>query len=196
VFRRRVELNLLQKLRETVWPRIGWKRAFQYGWRRVWRLSGTPHAVALGVAAGVFASFTPFLGFHLIIAFILAWVFRGNLIASAFGTFMGNPVTYPPIWFATYDLGHWLLGTSAYDNVDLSTALTSGKAFDMILPVLVPMAAGCVPLGLGGGLVAYFMVRSAVETYQRRRRERLAERAMTRHHGLEPYRPDNEQGSQ
>lgn len=185
MFRRRVELHPLQKLRESIWPRIGWRRATLYVWRRVWRLTGTPHAVAIGVAAGAFTSFTPFLGFHIVTAVLIAWVLRGNLLAAAFGTLVGNPLSYPPIWFATYDIGWRILGTSGGANVDITHVLMSQKAFDMILPVLVPMAVGSIPLGLAGALVAYFVVKAAVAAYQLRRREQLEARVIARHAELD-----------
>ena len=135
MFRRRVQLHPIERLRELVWPRLGWKRAFQYGWRRVWRLGGTPHAVALGVSAGAFASFTPFIGFHFAIGFAIAWVLRGNLIASAFGTFVGNPLTFPIIWLATYDLGYWLLqGSEAPSEERKSTRLNSSHSQQTRMP--------------------------------------------------------------
>jgi len=180
VFRRRVELHPLQKLRESFWPRIGWKRASQYVWRRVWRLSGTPHTIAIGVAAGAFTAFTPFLGFHIAGAIVIAWVLRGNLIAAAFGTLVGNPLSYPPIWFATYDLGTRMLGMSGRHHVNLSEVLMSHKAFDMILPVLMPMALGSIPLGILAAIVTYFIVKTAVAAYQLRRREQLEARALAR----------------
>ncbi|PCJ71508.1 MAG: hypothetical protein COA62_02650 [Rhodobiaceae bacterium] len=179
MFRRRIELHPLQRLRELVWPRLGWKRAFQYGWRRVWRLSGTPHAIAIGVAAGAFASFTPFLGFHFVIGFALAWIFRGNLIASAFGTFIGNPLTFPFIWIGTYDVGYWLLqGSEAPSEPELSINMFSGQAIDAILPVLVPMMVGGIPLGLVCAGIVYYLIRSTVETYQAKRREQIAKKAI------------------
>lgn len=180
MFRRREELHPLQKLREWFWPRIGWKRASIYVWRRVWRLTGTPHTIAMGVAAGAFTAFTPFLGFHVAMALLIAWVFRGNFIAAAFGTMVGNPLSYPPIWIATYDLGNRILGMSGRPNVNLTEVLMSHKAFDMILPVLVPMAVGSLPLGIAGAVVTYFVVKAAVSAYQLRRREQLEERAMSR----------------
>jgi uncharacterized protein (DUF2062 family) len=167
-------------LRESLWPSIGWRRATIYVWRRVWRLTGTPHMISLGVAAGVFMSFTPFLGFHIVVAMLIAWVFRGNLVAAASGTLIGNPITYPPIWLATYDLGNWMLGVHARPDIDLTSTLMGPKAFDMILPVLLPMAAGSVPLGLAAALVSYFVVKSAVAAYQLRRREQLEARIMAR----------------
>jgi uncharacterized protein len=181
MFRRRVELHPIERLRELVWPRLGWKRAFQYGWRRVWRLGGTPHAVALGVAAGAFASFTPFLGFHFAIGFAVAWVLRGNLIASAFGTFVGNPLTFPFIWIATYDLGYWMLqGSEAPSEPELQADMLSGQALEGVLPVLVPMLVGGIPLGLVVGGIIYYLTRSTVEAYQAKRRDRLAKKASLR----------------
>ena len=179
MFRRRVELHPLQKLREWLWPRTGWSRAARYIWRRVWRLSGTPHTIALGVAAGVFISFTPFLGFHIMIAMLIAWVCRANILGAVFGTLAGNPVTYPPIWIATYDLGNYMLGQHS-QNVDLTALLMGGKAFDALLPVIVPMAVGSVPLGLAGGLATYIVIKSTVAAYQLRRREQMEARLTIR----------------
>ncbi|MEX1153678.1 DUF2062 domain-containing protein [Parvibaculum sp.] len=178
MFRRRVELHPLRKLRETFWPSAGWKRAIQYGWRRIWRLSGTPHAIAMGVAAGVFASCTPFFGFHILIAMLVAWILRGNLIASAIGTFVGNPLTFPAIWFIVYEVGRYMVGAPVGADPDIAETLQSDRAFDMILPLLVPLTVGAIPVGIVLGCVTYVVTRSGVEAYQLRRRRRLAERAL------------------
>lgn len=180
MFQRRVALHPLRRLREALWPSIGWRRATTYIWRRVWRLSGTPHTIAIGIAAGTFMSFTPFLGFHIVGAMLIAWVFRGNLVAAATGTIVGNPISYPPIWLATYDLGNWMLRVEPHREVDLVRTLMSSKAFDVILPVLTPMTVGAVPLGLLAAIIAYFFVKSTVAAYQLRRREKLEARVLLR----------------
>ncbi|MEQ8283196.1 MAG: DUF2062 domain-containing protein [Parvibaculum sp.] len=192
MFRRRVELHPLRKLRETFWPSAGWKRAIQYGWRRVWRLSGTPHAISMGIAAGVFASCTPFIGFHILIAMLIAWVLRGNLIASAIGTFAGNPLTFPAIWFVVYEVGRYMVGAPVAANPDIAETLQSDRAFDMILPLLVPLTVGAVPVGIVLGGVGYVMTRSGVEAYQVRRRRRLAERVQAPAPFLDPRPPAGE----
>jgi uncharacterized protein (DUF2062 family) len=79
--------------------------------KRVTRLSGTPHSIAAGAACGVAMAFTPFVGFHLIGALLLSWLVRGNYIAAAVGTLLGNPWTFPLILVVTYQLGNVLLGT-------------------------------------------------------------------------------------
>ena len=81
--------------------------------KRITRLSGTPHSIAAGAACGVAVSFTPFLGFHVISAFLLCLVVRGNYLAAAIGTLVGNPWTLPFLLLASYQLGHALLGGPA-----------------------------------------------------------------------------------
>ena len=73
------------------------------------RLSDTPHAVALGFAIGVFTAVTPFLGTHMVMAALLAWVIGGSVVAALLGTFVGNPLTYPLFWYSTYEVGNLML---------------------------------------------------------------------------------------
>ncbi len=75
-------------------------------------LSGCPERrlrLPVGFASGVAASFTPFLGLHFILAGALAMLFRGNVLASAIGTFFGNPWTFILIWLADYEVGLWVI---------------------------------------------------------------------------------------
>ena len=177
LFKSRENPSLARRVRLWLWPRTAWNRSVKYVWKRLGRLRATPHAVALGCAAGVFASFTPFMGFHFIVAAILAWVIGGNLIASALGTFFGNPLTFPFIWLSTYNLGGVLLmDTAPGKEVDFSTELLT-KSFDAILPLIKHMLVGGVPLGVLFGLIMYFPVRAAVHSYQERRREQLTREA-------------------
>jgi hypothetical protein len=191
LFQRRQTPNLTSRLQAWLWPRSGWRRALGYVWHRVNRLSGSPHAVAIGFSAGVFASFTPFMGFHFIIGFALAFALGGSLIASAFGTFAGNPVTFPFIWLMTYKFGSFLLGVEEVDQGELQLELPATawwmlindpqtlwvEFWNQLWPVIRPMTVGGVPLGILAGIVFYFPVKLAIATYQRRRKERLAERA-------------------
>ena len=56
----------------------------------------------------------------------------------------------------------------------------------MILPVLVPMAVGSIPVGIAAALVVYVVTRVSVGAYQVRRREGLAARALARKVVLDP----------
>ena len=196
MFKRRVELHPLEKLREVFWPRAGWLRVAQYGWIRVWRLSATPHAIAAGVAAGAFVSCTPFLGFHFLMAGAIAWLFRGNIIASAFGTFVGNPITFPFIWIGTYDLGRWMLGQEAGISPEpvpseISWEHVFSGAFDKVIDVILPMSLGGIPIGIAVALPIYFICRSAVDAYQVRRRDALAAKGRQKQKILDDLNTEN-----
>ena len=105
MFRRRKPLSALKQLRAVIWPERGFRRLFSYIFQRIIRLPGTPASIATGFASGIAASFTPFLGLHFILAGALAMLFRGNVLASAIGTFFGNPWTFILIWLADYEVG-------------------------------------------------------------------------------------------
>ena len=91
LFRSRKPKTIARRVVEFVWPRGGFRRSTSYIWHRVARLPGSTHAVAAGFASGVAVSFTPFMGLHFIMGFVVAFITRGNLIASAIGTAIGNP---------------------------------------------------------------------------------------------------------
>lgn len=165
-------------MRGWFWPHIGWRRLGTYVVKRLTRLSGTPHSIAAGVACGVAISFTPFIGFHLLGGCALALLVRGNYLAAAVGTVVGNPWTFPLIWVATYKLGHLLLGNppihAAYiGRLSLASLSANLEAF------LWPMTVGGVLLGLVAGVATYVPLVRLIAAYQearRRRRERRRQR--------------------
>lgn len=148
---------------------------------RMARIQVTPHKLALGFAVGVFSAFTPFIGFHFALAALVTLLLRGNMIASAIGTLLGNPVTYPFIWIASYNLGAQMLGLAAKDRMEISVAGESPSfwsdgpiaamqtLWNSIEPVLVPMLLGGVPLGILFAVVCYFLVRTTVRQFKARR---------------------------
>jgi len=190
LFRRRNRASLGERLQCWFWPRRGWRRAAEYVFYRVSRLSGSPHTIAIGFSAGVFASFTPFMGLHFMIGFVLAFALGGSLLASALGTFAGNPVTFPFIWIMTYNFGMFLLGMEGSDQVDIELSSSAWwmlfndprglwvEFWNNLWPLIRPMTIGGVPLGALAGTIVYFPIRYAVGVYQRRRQERLAKRAL------------------
>jgi uncharacterized protein len=173
LFKRRQTESLLERLRVHLWPRRSWGRSSRYVVYRLRRLSATPHAIALGFAAGTFAAVTPYIGTHLIMAALIAWVIGGSIVASVLGTFLGNPLTYPFLWYASYEVGNVLLGGKATKKtIDLSQGLFH-SSFDHLWPILKPMSLGCIPVGIAVATACYFLVRPMVEAYQHRRRREL-----------------------
>jgi uncharacterized protein (DUF2062 family) len=176
LFRRRNDQGRWDQLRVWLWPRVSWRRSALYYLKRILRLSGTPHAIALGTAIGVAATFTPFIGFHFAITFAVAWLLGGNMLAGAIGTLLGNPLTFPLIWASTYQLGDNLIrGWASGAPEDLDHAITH-RSLSEILPLIEPMIIGSIPLGLAAGVVTYLAVGKAVAAYQEARQRRFGER--------------------
>jgi uncharacterized protein len=180
LFRRKSPEGFLNRTRTYFWPRRSFGRSARYFSKRVLRISGTPHAVAAGVAAGVFASFLPYPGFHFLLAAVLAWICAGNLIASAIGTAVGNPLTFPLIWGSTYEAGRFILegrGPRQPREMDLIAAFRRLDFGQLWEPLLKPMTVGAIPLGLAFALIFYFLTRWATVAFRNRRQKRLAEKA-------------------
>lgn len=193
LMKRRTPPSWIELLRVMLWPRRSWLRSGQYVTKRILRLTASPHAVAAGVAAGAFTSFTPFMGFHFLVAGIVAWLFRGNFIASALGTFVGNPITFPFIWAATYNTGRFITGATggtgetpalgeamsgviaASFNLDPSAALAAlGQIWT---PVVYPMFVGGLVLGPFLAVPVYFATKRAALLFREARRNKLMAKA-------------------
>lgn len=196
LFGRREPASWREKFRIAIWPRRSWLRSAKYVAKRVLRLTGSPHAVAAGVAAGVFASFTPFLGLHFLLAFAVAYIIVGNFIAAAMGTFFGNPLTFPLIWGSTYSVGDFILSGAGSHNrniagnghmkveefsrVDLFELGFSGiwdKIIGLWDPVVKPMTIGAIPLGITAGIIAYVITRWLAIVFRNARKKRMDAKA-------------------
>ena len=177
LFRRRKPAGLKERLRGLFWPRKGFSRSLRYAQKRVLRLSASPYSVAAGVAAGVIASWTPFIGFHVLLSFAIAFLLAGNMVAAAIGTAFANPLTIPFMWATSWEVGDYILGSTAkpMDHADLLTALEHGRFGELWGPVLKPMLIGSIPPALASGIFFYFVVFFTVRGFRTRRRQRLAE---------------------
>jgi uncharacterized protein (DUF2062 family) len=181
LFRRRTPRNHVERLRVALWPSNGWRRSIRYFSKRVVRLAGSPHAIALGFAAGVFASWTPFVGFHILIGIAVSFLLGGNFLAAALGTVVGNPFTFPFIWWSSFELGNRLLNGAGggVSFSDIANGLMH-QPLSSILPIVKPMTVGALPLGIASAIVAYVIVSLGVQAYQEARRHRLAQRREAR----------------
>jgi uncharacterized protein (DUF2062 family) len=186
-------------MRSFLWPTRGFRRLFSYLFQRIIRLPGTPASIAIGFASGVAASFTPFLGFHFIIGGALAMLFRGNVLASAIGTFFGNPWTFILIWLADYEIGVSVIHSLGY-GADLKVlsmeelGVTMGHVLQFMSfsgavtwsdlavdfeQVFMPMLIGGIVLGLIAWFVSFFLTFWAVKGWRAHRTKRLQEAGKT-----------------
>ena len=183
MFKRRKPLPYHRKLEQLFWPRRGFHRSTKYIAHRLRRLPGTPYRIAAGFASGAAASFTPFIGFHFVLAAILAILLRGNLVASAIGTVVGNPWTFPFIWTWLYSSGHWLLGNDISDT--LPEKLSISYVFDNFWAVLWPMTVSGIPTAILAWFAFFLPARRMVAEYQRARRWRIRRKVMRRRESVQ-----------
>ncbi len=187
MFRSRARPSVPLIVKRVLWPRTGWRRALEYLLHRVRRLPGTPYSIAAGLACGAAMSMTPFIGAHFFMAAALAWLIRANVIASMFGTIVGNPWTFPLIWIGSFQIGQWMLGGEDYvpSNEGSFTGMFSALVQSLIegdgdlfatqvWPVWLPMILGCIPISIVVGLLVYAAFYRPIEIYQMRRRSRRA----------------------
>ena len=159
-------------------------KVLSYHWRRLLRLRATPHEVALGCAAGVFAACTPFFGFQMALAAALAFFLRVSVPAALVATFVGNPLSWPAIWSASYIAGAWMLGhdpAAAADHfAESATALQAtlsapgNPSLDVAMvnlsPIWQPLLLGGLAIGLLAAAISYYPTRRAVRVFQKRRK--------------------------
>lgn len=197
MFKRRLKRSWLRLVADSFYPRGGWTRAASYVAHRLQRLPDTPAKIARGIAAGVFVSFTPFFGFHFLMAAIANLVVRGNLLAALLATFIGNPLTFPLIATVCLEMGNLLLGRSEifpFRRVAESFATASvelwrnvkaffgygqaewGQLTDFFHTVFLPYLVGGIVPGLAAAVASYLLTRPVIAAYQKRRRRKLREK--------------------
>lgn len=175
MFRRRERKSAITRTRDFFWPRMGFARLWRYIAHRLGRMPGTPYSIAAGVACGAAVSFTPLIGLHFVLAGLLAWALRANILASAIGTVVGNPWTFPFIWLWIYELGHWMIGA---DGADALPELTIGLLLEHTSDILVPMLIGGVPTGIAVWIGIYLPLARLIDRYQQARSQRRREGAL------------------
>ncbi len=175
--------------RPHAWSPRGWLRTGRYRWLRVLRLSDSPHRISRGVFAGTFIAFTPLFGLHFIFAPIIAWLLKGSVLASLAAVFVCNPLTFPPIAFASYRLGTLIIGGQVKGNPaaiesaeggfgtirENSLALFSDKNFDwqavveVLRVIFLPYLVGGLILGTVAGVSLGWVSYRLISAYQKRR---------------------------
>lgn len=211
MFKRRKPRSYSQIATEMIYPRGGWLRAGQYVLYRLRRLPDQPHKIGRGVAAGVFISFTPLHGLHFLAAAGIAWVIGGNILASLLATFVGNPITFPFIAYASTWLGRELLGTHGRlsakkilnESADASmqvwhnfTAMFGhgtphwDRLGSFYHDIYQPYMVGGLILGIIAAVVAHYLTVPVIRAYHRRRARKLAKRIeRIRSVGTPPAKP-------
>jgi uncharacterized protein (DUF2062 family) len=137
------------------------KRLFKEGWAHIHQTKDAPHAIAGGVAIGIFWGFTPLTGLKTLLSIFTAWVFRWSKIPAVIAVAFHDVLL--PIWPVVlrweYQIGFWLLSNPHR----LPPKLTDHKLhFSQLfhwktLEILWPMLLGSCVIGLPIALLCYWL---------------------------------------
>jgi len=122
---------------------------------KITKIKDFPESVAVGMAWGVAVSFTPLLGFHLIICFLGTWLMKGNLIAATVGTIIGNPWTFPFIFYLDYKIGTTIF-LSRIDYYEFKISFFVENFESLFYPTLL----GSIPLALVMWFLTFYTCRN------------------------------------
>ena len=144
---------------------INLKRASLFYFLKLIRVKDSKDKLAIGFACGSMVSFSPFIGFHFLLAVIFAYILRGNIIASLIGTFVGNPFTFPFIWIFIYKIGNIFFK----NDQNFSLELTFQSLFNQGYDILIPMMIGSLIVSIPIWFISYFTVKFLMTSFKRRK---------------------------
>lgn len=161
MFKRRNRLHWIRKIREMLWPSMGWRRSFVYVGHRLVRLRDSNYRICCGLAVGTAVSFTPLPGLHIIQALLFGWLLRANLAAAVIGTLVGNPWTLPLMWWSSYEIGGWAFRCLGLHVRGMPDQFTWHNLFSEIredpFGLLLPWIFGGYVMAVIGGFFSYWV---------------------------------------
>ncbi|MCZ6802731.1 MAG: DUF2062 domain-containing protein [Proteobacteria bacterium] len=125
-----------------------------------------------GAAIGMFCAFIP-LPVQTIAAAALAILFRMNLPIAVVFSLFSNPLTIPPLYFFSYQIGSKILGLQ---EKNIEFAFSWNWFSNTLVPIWEPLLLGCFILGTIGSILIYFIIRliwriTAVTKWEKRRKK-------------------------
>jgi len=133
------------------------------------------HSVSVAFFLGIFIAFFPIPG-QMPIAAVAAFLFRCNLPLSVALVWISNPLTIPPIFYATYKFGTWILNSPPAEfAIELSWEWATQELINLWQPLLV----GSLTCGLFFGILGYLCMQAfwrwhVVRNWEKRKRHRAA----------------------
>lgn len=175
-------MRFFKKLKNFFVPKGGLKgilRSFRYMGHKIGRSKDKKHKIAIGMGIGTAISFTPLPGFHVWTTVILCLIFSGNIVIALLATLLGNPWTFPLMWYLSYRVGLLFTGFHPNNEINFITAFDDFfSAFinldgDLFIKKVYPV---WLPTMIGGLIVAfivyffthYFTVRF-IDKYKKKR---------------------------
>ena len=107
-------------------------------------VADTPERTAAAFAMGVFFGFSPFLGFHTLLAIIVAFLFNLNRVAALLGVYSNLPWIIAPYYAIVTMIGAKIIGQAPPDSLKTELAglfelsVFHGKFWHQLITILKP----------------------------------------------------------
>ncbi len=128
--------------------------------------------VARAFLVGMISAFLP-LPFQMFIAAFVAFYANANLPISVGLVWISNPITIPPLFYGTYLLGAWMLGTPAHElHIELSLDWAMSELATIWKPLFVGSLTTGITLGVSSFLLIHLFWRLHVWENWKKRQDR------------------------
>ncbi|MBI1893497.1 MAG: DUF2062 domain-containing protein [Candidatus Rokubacteria bacterium] len=163
---------------------VSWKR-FKDHFRNILHLDEEPWRIAAGMGLGVFISFTPFYGFHTLVALLCAFAFRLNKVATVTGAWVNLPWFAPAVYGVSLMVGELILSGGAvppgWTDWTLRDLVATSQSYfqaqsvkegvytlvQLTFAISKPLVVGTTVLGALAGAIAYLLTLEGVREVRR-----------------------------
>ena len=155
-------------------PSLGWIRSLPQDPNLLHLIR---HSVSLAVFIDIFCAFVPIPIQTLMVIAMCFWQ-GANLPLAMVIIWMSNPLTIPPMFYLTYKLGSYILGTTLGDfSVTLSWEWFSQLGSEILLPLFVgSVLAGTVLASIGYFFVLFLWRWKVIKDWEHRKDIRQAKK--------------------
>ena len=132
------------------------------------------HSVSLAFALGIFCAFIPLPGQTLIVL-LFCYLLGANLPIGILLIWISNPITIPPMFYLTYQLGTRILDTEAVQfTVKMNWQWLETLGNDILLPLFVGSFICGMILSITSYVIIFYLWRwKVVKNWRLRRQKRL-----------------------
>lgn len=148
--------------------------------RKLLNLRDSPHAIAGGVAIGMFIGFTPLFGLKTLLCLGLAYLLRCSKLAAVIAVSLHDVVTpfWPVLLTLEYEIGAAIL--NLVHKMPPAMSLSHFHFVELLkwttfLDVGLPLLVGSLFLSAPAAVIAYVAMLSLLQFRERRRAARAAE---------------------
>lgn len=127
-------------------------------------INASANKIAMSSALGMLIGFSPYLGFHTLLATGASILFRLPIYPLMIGAYITNPITVPPIYAFLYKVG--VILTDSKEKEIHWNVHNFGELIQLAKSILWPIFVGCHVVGIILAFMTYFIVKHLLIKYR------------------------------